>query len=132
MELNSLERSSETGRSKLWRDQITDLSTTLCIISSKTEDKDPHCPSPKYFYTKDGVIKRETPSSNLSFHNFLPTSQYKTILQRQIPPAMNTDSQQTSLKIMKTKSFEQRQLEYYQIRAKIFGTKNSPYNIRPP
>ena len=131
-ELSSLERSSETERSKLWRDQITDLSTTLYLLFSKNENKDPHCPSPRYFYTKDGLIKRETPSSNLLSQIFLPTSQYKTILQRPHPPATNTNSQQTSLKTTKTKSFEQRQMEYYQIRAKIFGTKTSPYNIRPP
>ena len=64
--------------------------------------------------------------------NCLHTSQYKTILQRPIPSAMNKNSQQTSLTIMKTKSFEQRQREYYQIRAKIFGATNSPYNIQPP
>ena len=131
-ELDNLERSSETERSKLWRDQITDLSTTLYLLFSKNENKDPHCPSPRYFYTKDGLIKRETPSSNLLSQIFLPTSQYKTILQRPHPPATNTNSQQTSLKTTKTKSFEQRQMEYYQIRAKIFGTKTSPYNIRPP
>ena len=64
--------------------------------------------------------------------NCLHTSQYKTILQRPIPSTMNKNSQQTSLTIMKTKSFEQRQREYYQIRAKIFGATNSPYNIQPP
>ena len=72
----------------------------------------------------------ETPRSQPQ--NFLHTSQYKTILQRPISPAMNKNSQRTSLTTMKTKSFEQRQREYYQIRAKIFGATNSPYNIQPP
>lgn len=104
----------------------------LCLISSKNENKDPHCSSPGYFYTKDGVKRRETASSNHSFQNFLPTFQYQTILQLPIPTAMNTNSPQTSLKIMKTKSFDQRQLKYYQIWANISGTKSSPYNIRHP
>ena len=78
------------------------------------------------------TFKPNPKTSHSQPQNFLPTSHYKTILQRPNPPATNTNSLQTSHKTIKTKSFEQRQLEYYRIRAKIFGTKNSPYNIRPP
>ena len=134
-ELDSLERSSETERSKLWRDQITDLTTTICLISSKNEDKHPYCPSPRLFYSEDGAIKRQTPRSELKPFEYSITFQPKpkiTILPRPTSSRLETAPRQTTLKTLTVKSLEQRKLEYEQIRAKIFGTVRSSDLVRPP
>merc|ERR1712074_232571 len=45
-------RNKETQKSKQYRDQLTDVVTTLTILEAINNNSEPTCPSPRYFYKK--------------------------------------------------------------------------------
>ena len=93
-------RSQRTGRSKLYRDQLTDVVTTLHQLSAKNRKVDPICPSPQSFYQPIKILQRPKEKS--------------TVPLRQAP------------KSYFSKPLSQRQAEYAQHRARIFKYKLRP------
>ena len=79
----TMERSEKTGRSKLWRDQIVDIVTTLHLQESYNNGTKPKCLSPREMFQQKPV--RECPalsSKPLKTNLRFTSSKRITILQR--------------------------------------------------
>ena len=120
----SFRRSQETGRRKLWRDQITDLVIALSLIQFKNSGKEPSCPTPRDFYTPEGVIKRPNPHSKLTYSKVRTSQNRITILQRPNGVNSNDSPHPKASSTINPKSLEQRSLEYREVRERLFGKSN--------
>merc|ERR1712148_7947 len=56
----TLKRSQKTGRSKLWRDQVVDIITTLHLQESHNNGTLPNCPSPRDMYQVKSINNRQS------------------------------------------------------------------------
>ena len=113
-------RDLKTNRTKRYRDQLTDVVTTLHQLSAKNKNVDPHCPSPQSFYTPNNMPQHPTVFKILQRpHNIQNEKHIRT-------PRMPDPR----------KPLEQRLAEYTQHRSKIFGYKLQPdvfnFSFMPP
>merc|ERR1712074_270066 len=132
-------RNKRTQKSKQYRDQLTDVITTLELIEAINNNTEPNCPSPRYFYKTPKpdicqcTICYEDPTDHYrSIHVTRPTSNKNqitlksdtSILQRQkeikVNPTTNTPTH-----LYTTKTLQERQEEYDRARARIFARISS-------
>merc|ERR1712074_129846 len=113
------ERSHKVGKSKRYRDQLTDIVTTLHLLEAKNNNTVPQCPSPLY-------QRSNRPKENV------------TLLKRPKSPHLPQNPSE-SPKTLQPKPLAQREKEYTLARSKIFNqlTKvykhpNHPHRISQP
>ena len=128
-------RNEKTQRSKQYRDQLTDVVTTLELIEAVNNNTEPNCPSPRYFYKTPKpdicqcTICYEDPTDHYySIHVTRPKSNKKqttskrdiAILTRPKDMEVTTSTNKTSQSLAKT--LQQRQKDYALARARIFNS----------
>merc|ERR1712074_405090 len=132
-------RNKQTQRSKQYRDQLTDVVTTLQIIEAINNNTEPSCPSPSDFYkrslkiTKPGICQcsmccddpyddRHSPHIVRSTTDINQNTSKSDITILQRPKVMEVTSSTNPPRQPQAKTLQQRQQDYARARARIFNS----------